>query len=144
MKYMKILIINGPNLNMLGRREPDIYGKETFEDILGELKERFAQIEILYFQSNHEGDLVERIQKTLDENLAGLIVNMGAYTHYSYAIFDALNMVKIPKVEVHLSHLYSREPFRHKSVISPACQGMISGFGKMGYRMAIEWLVEKN
>ncbi|MEZ4772166.1 MAG: type II 3-dehydroquinate dehydratase [Bacteroidia bacterium] len=141
---MKILIINGPNLNMLGRREPDIYGKETFEDILGELKERFAQIEILYFQSNHEGDLVERIQKTLDENLAGLIVNMGAYTHYSYAIFDALNMVKIPKVEVHLSHLYSREPFRHKSVISPACQGMISGFGKMGYRMAIEWLVEKN
>ncbi|MEZ4825864.1 MAG: type II 3-dehydroquinate dehydratase [Bacteroidia bacterium] len=141
---MKILIINGPNLNMLGRREPEIYGSETFEDILNELRSRFSQIEILYFQSNHEGDLVERIQKTLDENLAGLIVNMGAYTHYSYAIFDALNMVKIPKIEVHLSHLYTREAFRHKSVISPACQGMISGFGKMGYRMAIEWLVEKN
>lgn len=141
---MKILIINGPNLNMLGRREPEIYGKETFEDILGELRSRFPDIEILYFQSNHEGALVERIQETLDEGLAGLVLNMGAYTHYSYAIFDALNMVKTLKVEVHLSHLYSREPFRHKSVISPACQGMISGFGKMGYRMAIEWIVEKN
>lgn len=141
---MKILIINGPNLNMLGRREPEIYGKETFEDILGELRSRFPDIEILYFQSNHEGALVERIQETLDEGLAGLVLNMGAYTHYSYAIFDALNMVKTLKVEVHLSHLYSREPFRHKSVISPTCQGMISGFGKMGYRMAIEWIVEKN
>lgn len=141
---MKILIINGPNLNMLGRREPEIYGKETFEDILEELRGRFQGIEILYFQSNHEGDIVSRIQETLDENLAGLVLNMGAYTHYSYAIFDALNMVKTLKVEVHLSHLYSREPFRHKSVISPVCQGMISGFGKMGYRMAIEWIVEKN
>ncbi|MDX2248611.1 MAG: type II 3-dehydroquinate dehydratase [Bacteroidia bacterium] len=141
---MKILIINGPNLNMLGRREPEIYGKETFEDILSELSTRFQGIEILYFQSNHEGDIVSRIQETLDENLAGLVLNMGAYTHYSYAIFDALNMVKALKVEVHLSHLYSREPFRHKSVISPACQGMISGLGKMGYRMAIEWIVEKN
>lgn len=139
---MKILIINGPNLNMLGRREPEIYGHETFENILRDLRKEFSGHEILYYQSNIEGELVGRIQQILEEDINGLVVNMGAYTHYSYAILDALKMVSIPKVEVHLSHLFTREEFRHTSVISPACHGLISGFGKYGYTMAINWLLQ--
>ncbi|MEM7369161.1 MAG: type II 3-dehydroquinate dehydratase [Bacteroidota bacterium] len=137
---MKILIINGPNLNMLGQREPEIYGSETFDDILAQLREEFPVMQIDYFQSNHEGAIVDRIQTTLTEDLQGLVVNMGAYTHYSYAIYDALNMLSIPKVEVHLSHLFSRETFRHTSVMAPTCDGLISGFGKHGYRMALMWM----
>lgn len=137
---MKILIINGPNLNMLGKREPEIYGTETFDDILQELKAAFPAIEIDYFQSNHEGAIVDRIQQILSDDLDGLVVNMGAFTHYSYAILDALKMISIPKVEVHISHLFSREAFRHKSVIGPACDGMISGLGKYGYFAAVGWL----
>ena len=141
---MKILIINGPNLNMLGKREPEIYGSDTLEDIISDLEDHFPDHEIRHFQSNYEGELVEIIQEVLDDDVDGLILNMGAYTHYSYAILDALNMIKIPKIEVHLSHLYSREEFRHTSVIAPACNGMISGFGKDGYRMAVDWLVRRS
>ena len=137
---MKILIINGPNLNMLGKREPEIYGSESFEDILQELKTTFSEIQIGYFQSNHEGAIVDRIQEVFSEDWQGLIVNMGAFTHYSYAIYDALKMISMPKVEVHISHLYTRENFRHTSVISPACDGMISGLGKEGYFAAVRWL----
>lgn len=141
---MKILLINGPNLNMLGKREPDIYGSETFEDILTQLREEFSDMEIDYFQSNHEGAIVDRLQATLEEDVQALVVNMGAFTHYSYAILDALKMVSVPKVEVHLSHLFSREAFRHTSVIAPACDGLISGFGKHGYRMAMMWILSKD
>lgn len=140
---MHILILNGPNLNMLGKREPEIYGSETFEDILAELRETFSHIKISYFQSNHEGAIVDRLQQTLAEDIDGLVANMGAFTHYSYAIFDALRLLKIPKVEVHLSHIFARESFRHTSVISPACDGMVSGFGKHGYEMGISWLLKK-
>lgn len=136
---MKILIINGPNLNMLGQREPDIYGSETFDDVLQQLRAEFSAMSIHYFQSNHEGAIVDRLQESLKEDWQALVVNMGAFTHYSYAIYDALNMVSIPIVEVHLSHLFSRETFRHTSVIAPACDGLISGFGKHGYRMALMW-----
>ncbi len=138
---MHLLLINGPNLNMLGKREPEIYGTETFEDILESLRKNFSNITFSYFQSNHEGAIVDRLQQTLGEDIDGLIANMGAFTHYSYAIFDALRLLKIPKIEVHISHIFARETFRHTSVISPACQGMISGCGKFGYQMAVSYLV---
>ncbi|TAE50367.1 MAG: 3-dehydroquinate dehydratase [Bacteroidetes bacterium] len=137
----KILIVNGPNLNLLGIREPEIYGSETFESYLDSLRAVYPEVELLYYQSNHEGALIDRIQETLKEDLTGLVVNLGAYTHYSHALGDALRMLKIPKIEVHISHIFAREAFRHQSVISPACQGLISGMGKDGYRLAIEWLL---
>jgi 3-dehydroquinate dehydratase II len=138
---MKILILNGPNLNLLGTREPEIYGNETFEDILSGLRAQFAEAELGYFQSNHEGELIDRIQDTLQEPWEGLVVNLGAFTHYSYALLDALRAVPAPVIEVHLSHLFSREAFRHTSVISPACVGMISGLGKYGYEAAVRWFL---
>ena len=138
---MKILLINGPNLNLLGRREPEIYGYETFADILNDLRAEFSELEITYFQSNHEGAIIDRLHEVLDEELDGLVLNMGAFTHYSYAILDALKALTLPKVEVHLSHLFTREAFRHQSVIAPACDGMISGLGKDGYALAIQWIV---
>ena len=139
---MKIQIINGPNLNMLGTREPEIYGHETFEDILSRIRDQFPAIDILFFQSNHEGEIIDRIQACLDVEVEGLVVNLGAFTHYSYAIYDALNMLHIPKIEVHISHIYAREKFRHTSVTAPACNGLISGLGKAGYGLAVKWLEE--
>ena len=136
---MKIKIINGPNLNMLGMREPHIYGKETLEDINEEIK-AFAQkknIEVSFFQSNSEGDIIDEIQKSYKENCNGIIINPGAYTHYSYAIRDAVASVPAPVVEVHLSNIYGREDFRSKSVIAPVCRGQISGFGKKVYFLAL-------
>ncbi|MBQ0104685.1 MAG: type II 3-dehydroquinate dehydratase [Armatimonadetes bacterium] len=136
---MKIKIINGPNLNMLGMREPHIYGKETLEDINEEIK-AFAQkknIEVSFFQSNSEGDIIDEIQKSYKENCNGIIINPGAYTHYSYAIRDAVASVPVPVVEVHLSNIYGREDFRFKSVIAPVCRGQISGFGKKVYFLAL-------
>lgn len=140
---MKIQIINGPNLNMLGKREPEIYGHESFEDILAQIQEAFPKAEILYMQSNHEGEIIDRIQACLAEDIHGLVVNLGAFTHYSYAIYDALNMLNVPKVEVHISHIYAREQFRHTSVTAPACDGLITGLGKQGYALAVRWLVDK-
>jgi len=140
---MKILIINGPNLNMLGKRQPHIYGTETFEDILNKLRQRYEDMEIGYFQSNSEGALVDRIQEAFgDEELKGLIVNLGAFTHYSYALQDALGMLTIPIIEVHISHIFAREKFRHTSLISPVCKAMISGMGTKGYFLAVEGLRE--
>lgn len=126
---------------MLGRRQPEIYGAATLEDIIAELRARYAEHTIAHFQSNEEGALVSRIQECLDEDWDGLILNMGAFTHYSYAILDALHMLELPKIEVHISHIFSREVFRHTSVISPACQGMISGMGIAGYGLAIEGIL---
>lgn len=136
---MKILIINGPNLNFVGKREPEIYGSENFEDSLAEWKELFPQIEIHYFQSNHEGAIIDRIQQLFSEDFQGLIINGGAFSHYSYAILDALRILKIPIIEVHLSNIFKREAFRHHSVLSAACEGMISGFGMKSYVLALEY-----
>ena len=136
---MKIKIINGPNLNMLGMREPHIYGKETLDDINEEIK-AFAEeknIEVSFFQSNSEGDIIDEIQKSYKENCNGIIINPGAYTHYSFAIRDAAASVPVPVVEVHLSNIYGREDFRSKSVIAPVCEGQISGFGKKVYFLAL-------
>ena len=138
---MRILILNGPNLNLLGKREPEIYGAETFEDVLAGLRQQFPNVQIDYFQSNHEGELIDRIQQVMEEDYTGMVLNIGAFTHYSYAIYDALKTISIPKIEVHISHIYAREEFRHKSVTAPACDGMITGLGTKGYGLAIQSIV---
>ena len=140
---MKILIINGPNLNMLGKREPEIYGSQTLEDINNEIRERAKSlgIETEFFQSNTEGEIINLIQNAKDKYTNGIILNAGAFTHYSYAIRDAVAIISgdIPVVEVHLSNIYKREEFRHKSVLAEVCIGQVSGFGKYSYMMALEY-----
>ncbi|GAA0083860.1 type II 3-dehydroquinate dehydratase [Clostridium sp. CTA-7] len=142
---MKILVINGPNLNMLGIREKGIYGTRNFEDICNYIKEEGQKrnIDITLFQSNIEGEIINTIHEAYYENYDGMIINPGAYTHYSYAIFDAIKAVNINTIEVHLSNIHAREEFRHKSVIAPACIGQICGFKEYGYVMAMEALKNK-
>lgn len=138
---MKILIVNGPNLNLLGTREPSIYGTKSMESTLSELETEFSQFDFQYFQSNSEGNLIDRIQK---EDFDALILNPGAFTHYSYAIADCLKNCQKIKIEVHISNLYTREEFRHKSVTAPYMKGLISGFGIEGYRLAVQSLLDKS
>ncbi len=138
----KYLIINGPNLNMLGKREPGIYGVETLKDIENKL-ELLAQelgVTLDFFQSNHEGEIIDRIHEA-HENYLGIIINPGAFTHYSYAIRDAFGSVKIPFVEIHISNIHTRETFRHSSVLAPLAIGQIAGFGSFGYEMALHAIV---
>ena len=131
---MKILIVNGPNLNLLGTREPEIYGMVSMADFLDNLKEKFPEDEILFFQSNVEGEIINRLQ---EDDYEALIINPAAYTHYSYAIADCLRNIQKPKIEVHISNIYAREEFRQKSVTAVHCNGVISGFGLDGYRLAV-------
>ncbi|MCW3162147.1 type II 3-dehydroquinate dehydratase [Chryseobacterium oryctis] len=131
---MKILIVNGPNLNLLGTREPEIYGTVSMEDYLENLKSEFTSYELKYFQSNIEGELINRIQ---EDDFDALIINPGAFTHYSYAIADCLKNIQKPKVEVHISNIYKREEFRQKSVTAANTDAVLSGFGMNGYRLAI-------
>jgi len=134
---MKITIINGPNLNLLGKREPEIYGNQTFEDYFNVLKTRFPEIELTYFQSNIEGELIDQIQKYgFTHN--GIILNAGAYTHTSIGIGDAVKGITTPVIEVHISNTFSRETFRHQSFISPNAKGVIIGFGLQSYDLAIQ------
>lgn len=137
-----ITIINGPNLNLLGKRQPEIYGHETFEDYLRILRDRFPLIPIEYFQSNSEGEIIDRIHKLGFDSpdCKGIILNPGAYTHYSYAIADAIAAINIPVVEVHISNIMGREDFRHHSVTAPYCKGMLTGFGLEGYSMAVSFI----
>ena len=138
---MKILIVNGPNLNLLGRREPEIYGNMTFEDYLSVLRERFPQVDLAFFQSNCEGALVTKLQEegfTVD----GIVLNAGAYTHTSIALLDCIRAIACPVVEVHLSNVWQREHFRNHSMIAPACTGVVAGFGLDSYRRAIEALLQ--
>ncbi len=134
---MKILIINGPNLNLLGTREPEIYGSVSMEDYLSDLEKEFSNDEISYYQSNVEGELINRLQ---EDNFEAVIINPGAFTHYSYAISDCLKNISKPKIEVHISNIYKREEFRKKSVTAESCDAVISGFGMKGYRLAIQSL----
>ncbi|MCH5247791.1 MAG: type II 3-dehydroquinate dehydratase [Muribaculaceae bacterium] len=135
----RILIINGPNLNLLGRREPDIYGKISMNDYMEALVADYPSIEIEYFQSNHEGDLIDTLHEAgFDENCLGIVLNAGAYTHTSLALGDAIRSIETPVVEVHISNVFSREEVRRHSFISDACKGVISGFGLDSYRLAIE------
>ncbi len=139
---MKLLIINGPNLNLLGVREPSIYGRVSMEDYLKALSADYPHVEIEYYQSNHEGDIIDRLHESgFDTELAGIILNAGAYTHTSLAIADAIRAIERPVVEVHISNTAAREPERHRSLIAPACRGSIAGFGLDSYRLAIEALL---
>ena len=136
---MKITIINGPNLNLLGTRQPEVYGSVNFTDYLKVLKDLFRGVDIMAHQSNHEGELVNLIQKTAGTS-DGIVLNAGAYTHTSVALADAVASVNVPVVEVHISNILARESFRRKSFLAPVCLGTITGFGLDGYRLAIEAL----
>ena len=138
----KILIINGPNLNLLGKRNPDIYGKRSFEEILGELQQKFPDVRIDYFQSNHEGDLIDKIQQADEENYNGIILNPAAYTHTSIALRDAVEAVDVPVAEVHISDIYSREDFRRISYIRDVVVFSVVGKGTGGYKIALEKLLK--
>ena len=139
---MRILILNGPNLNMLGKREPSIYGNTSFEDYFNELKSK-VDCELEYTQSNCEGDLITEIQLANEKGFDGIVLNAGAYTHTSIAIHDAILSVNIPVVEVHISNIYKRETYRHTSFLSSVCDGTIVGFGLKGYEYAVDWLTHK-
>ena len=134
---MKILIINGPNLNLLGQREPGIYGRDSFEPYLENLKQRYPNVEFVYYQSNVEGEIIIKLHE-YGFSFDGIILNAGGYTHTSVAIHDAIKAIKTPVVEVHISNVHAREEFRHKSLISAACKGTICGFGLESYRLAVE------
>ena len=140
---MKIMVINGPNINMLGVREPGVYGVQSYSD-LEEYIEKYAEtigVETVVMQSNSEGDIIDYIHYALGK-YDGIVINPGAYTHYSYAIFDALQSVNLPTVEVHISNIHKREEFRQKSVTAPACIGQICGLGFMGYTLAMDYLLK--
>jgi 3-dehydroquinate dehydratase II len=139
---MKIQIINGPNLNLLGKRETSIYGNQSFEDFFPTLKKRFPATEVFYYQSNVEGEIVNKLHEVgFDFN--GIILNAGAYTHTSVAIHDAIAGIKTPVIEVHISNVYAREEFRHKSLITSKCVGLMTGFGMEGYALAMEFFKMK-
>jgi len=138
---MKIAIINGPNLNMLGKRQTSIYGENSFDDFFLKLKKKYSNLELEYFQSNHEGELIDKIQ-SIGGQVDGLIVNAGAYTHTSIALRDALLGVEARFVEVHISNIYSRESFRHTSYLTDISEGIISGMGLKGYELALIFLTE--
>ena len=137
---MKIQIINGPNLNLLGVREPSIYGNTSIEDYIKELREIYSIVDIDYFQSNVEGELINKIHET-GFSYDGIILNAGGYTHTSVAIADAIAAIKTPVIEVHISNIYAREDYRHVSLTGKNCKGVLTGFGMKGYRLAIESLL---
>lgn len=136
----RISIINGPNLNLLGRRQPEYYGYMDFETYLADLKSRYKKTEISYYQSNREGDIINFIQES-SEKVDGIILNAGAYTHTSIAIADAVQSINVPVIEVHISNIYGRESFRHTSYIAPYCNGIITGFGLRSYELALISLI---
>ncbi len=136
----RIAIINGPNLNLQGRREPEVYGTKSMEDYLDELQAQFPDVEFSYFQSNIEGEIVDRIQQ-VGFKVDGIVINAGGYSHTSVAIHDALQAVPAPAVEVHISNIFAREEYRHHSLLSSACKGVISGMGLQGYALAVSGLI---
>ena len=140
---MRILILNGPNLNLLGRREPGVYGSRSFDDYLGELRLRYPDVQLDYYQSNHEGSLIDKLHE-VGFDIDGIVFNAGAYTHTSIALHDAIRAIPAPVIEVHISNVHQREEFRHHSCISAACLGVICGFGLDSYRLAIEGILHSN
>ena len=140
---MKIQIINGPNINLLGKREPSVYGSRSFDDYLDELKKRYPEVDFFCYQSNVEGEMINKIHEVGFE-FDGIVLNAGAYTHTSIALQDAIRAVNSPVVEVHISNVHQREEFRHKSMISCACVGVICGFGLDSYRLAVEALLARH
>jgi 3-dehydroquinate dehydratase-2 len=139
---MKILLINGPNLNLLGTREPDIYGSQTFEVFFKDLQTSMPQVELEYFQSNHEGALLDKLHEA-GFSVDGIVLNAGAFTHTSVALADAVAAISTPVIEVHISNVHRREPFRHHSFLSAQCVGSIVGLGLEGYRLAVSWFLNR-
>ncbi|MFW5972384.1 MAG: type II 3-dehydroquinate dehydratase [Bacteroidota bacterium] len=139
---MRILILNGPNLNLLGSREPSVYGHQTLEDIISELTARFSEVTFDAFQSNHEGALIDRLHAASRDSIDGVVFNPGGYSHTSIALRDAVAAIPTPVVEVHLSNIHARESFRHHSVVAGACVGSIAGLGAAGYEMAVRYLLQ--
>lgn len=140
----KVLVINGPNLNMLGKMSTWIYGNDSYEDLVKLVKEQaeVRKIEVECFQSNYEGAIIDRLQQAIEDGVDGIIINPGAFTHYSYAIYDCLLEINVPKIEVHIADIYNREPFRRINVISPACDSMVYRLGIEGYVVAMDKLFE--
>ena len=140
----KVLILNGPNLNLLGKREPGVYGRDSYEAVCGRIAARARELgmEHSFFQSNSEGALIDALHQAMDV-YDGVVLNAGAYTHYSYAIRDAIAAIRLPVIEVHLSNIHAREVFRHTSVLAPVCRGQISGFGPVSYLLALQALAEE-
>lgn len=142
-KKKRICIINGPNLNLLGHREPGIYGNERFEVFFEHLQKKYINdTNLFYHQSNHEGVIIDQLHQTLAEHVDGVVINAGAYTHTSVAIRDAIAAIKTPVLEVHISNIHAREAFRHLSVIAPVCVGSIIGLGLKGYELGIQYFIE--
>ena len=139
---MKLIIINGPNLNLLGIREKEIYGETSFEEYLSTLKSKFKDVELEFFQSNHEGELIEKIQE-VGFSYKGIIINAGGFTHTSVALRDAIASVSSPAIEVHISNILNREDFRKKSFLSDVCKGIISGLGLKGYEFAVDYFLSQ-
>ncbi len=139
---MKLQIINGPNLNLLGKREPSIYGNQSFDSFFETLRQRFPSVTLDYYQSNVEGELINKIHE-VGFSYDGIILNAGAYTHTSIAIHDAIGGIKTPVIEVHISNVYAREEFRHKSLITSKCIGLLTGFGMEGYALAVSYLLTR-
>lgn len=137
---MKVLILNGPNLNLLGTREQGVYGNQSFESFLAGLHKRFSSVELSYYQSNVEGEIINKLHE-VGFTYDAIILNAGAYTHTSVAIHDAIAAIKTPVAEVHISNIYAREEFRHKSLITSKCVGLISGFGLEGYALALDYFI---
>ncbi|MBS5612488.1 MAG: type II 3-dehydroquinate dehydratase [Prevotella buccalis] len=137
---MKVQIINGPNLNLLGSREPDIYGQTAFDTFFKDLQSQYPTVELSYYQSNIEGELIDKMQE-VGFTYDGIILNAGAYTHTSIALLDCIRSLTTPVIEVHISNVHAREEFRHKSMISSACRGVVMGFGLNSYRLALEGIV---
>jgi 3-dehydroquinate dehydratase-2 len=141
---MRILIINGPNLNLLGNREPQTYGSLSLWEIENQLKRKFPDVTLEFYQSNSEGTLIDFIHKAADSGTAGVVLNPGAFSHYSYAIRDAIASINVPVIEVHISNVHARDKFRHQSVTAAACKGVISGFGSESYELALSYLVSSH
>jgi len=137
---MKIQIINGPNLNLLGKREPDVYGNTSFDAYFSHLQQTYGNCELSYFQSNHEGDIIDKIHE-VGFSFDGIVLNAGAYTHTSIALHDAIKAVTTPVIEVHISNIHTREEFRHKSMIAPACKGAVVGLGLLSYDLAVSYFL---
>ena len=135
---MNILVINGPNLNLLGTREPHIYGSQTLMDIQHDLIDKYPEATFTFFQSNHEGAIIDALQSTMGKTFHGVVINPGAFTHYSYAIRDTISAISVPVMEVHISNIHLREEFRRHSVLAPVCVAQLSGFGSTGYSLAVE------
>lgn len=141
---MKLLILNGPNLNLLGAREPAVYGTTTLGDLEQRLREAFPKAEMAFFQSNHEGALIDRLHAAAADGTAGVVFNPGGYTHTSVALRDAIAAIGVPVVEVHLSNTAAREPFRHRSLLAPVCAGQIAGLGPAGYHLAVQYFLHRS